>query len=133
MEKEKMNHLRTTGGFFLREKRTHIKVICKVRRLGSENGQFLHNRPSNVKLGMKFYKMKQLGPKLVFPPILVVNWISSPLSFLLSASTAATYIFTAPTCTTTIITLGPCALNAEFQHFIQRFNKLPLLYHRKRG
>jgi hypothetical protein len=42
------------------------------------------------------------------------------LSFILSflfperLNTAATYIFTAPTCTTTIITLGPCALNAEF-------------------
>jgi hypothetical protein len=44
-----------------------------------------------------------------------------------SASTAATYIFTAPTCTTTIITLEPCALNAEFQHFILRFNKISLL------
>ncbi len=96
MKKEKMKHLRTTGGFSLREKRTHIEVICKVRRLGSENGQFLHNRASNVKLGMKFYKMKQmkqLGPKLVFPPILVINGISSPLSFFLSASTSATHIF----------------------------------------
>jgi hypothetical protein len=32
-------------------------------------------------------------------------------------------VFTAPICTTTIITLEPCALNAEFQHFIPRFNK----------
>jgi hypothetical protein len=32
------------------------------------------------------------------------------------------YTFTAPTCTTTIITLEPCALNAEFQHFITRFH-----------
>jgi hypothetical protein len=45
----------------------------------------------------------------------------------MSASTAATYIFTAPTCTTTIVTLEPCALNAEFQHFILRFNKKFLL------
>jgi hypothetical protein len=44
----------------------------------------------------------------------------------MSACTAATYIFTAPTCTT-IITLEPCALNAEFQHFIPRFNKISLL------
>jgi len=44
-----------------------------------------------------------------------------------SASTAATYIFTAPTCTTTTITLEACALNAEFQHFILRFNKISLL------
>jgi hypothetical protein len=57
------------------------------------------------------------------PSILVVNWVSSCLSFFLSASTSPlllrTYIFTAPNyCTTTIITLEPCALNAEFQHFI---------------
>jgi len=31
------------------------------------------------------------------------------------------------TCTTTIITLEPCALNAEFQHFIPRFNQISLL------
>ncbi len=38
------------------------------------------------------------------------------------------YIFVAPpTCTTTTITLKPCALNAEFQHFILRFNKISLL------
>ncbi len=34
------------------------------------------------------------------------------------------HIFTAPTCTTTTITLEPCALNAEFQLFIPRFNKI---------
>jgi hypothetical protein len=39
-------------------------------------------------------------------------------SFFLSASVAATYI---PICT--IITLEPCPLNAEFHHFILRFNK----------
>jgi hypothetical protein len=50
--------------------------------------------------------------------------LSFILSFLfLSASTAATYIFTTPTCTTTTLTLNPCALNADFQHFILRFNK----------
>ncbi len=39
--------------------------------------------------------------------------------------TAAAYIFTAPNCTTTTIMsrLEPCVLNAEFQHFILRFNK----------
>ncbi len=30
---------------------------------------------------------------------------------------------TAPTCKATIISLEPCALNADFQHFIPRFNK----------
>ncbi len=64
--------------------------------------------------------------------VLVLNSFSScfdPLfPFFLSASTAATNSFTAPTCTTTIITyLEPCALNAEFQHFIPRFNKISLL------
>ena len=40
-------------------------------------------------------------------------------------STATAYIFTAPTSRTTIITLEPCALNAEFQHFILDFIKFP--------
>jgi hypothetical protein len=52
------------------------------------------------------------------PSILVVNWVSSCLSFFLRASTAATYIFTAPNCATTIIHLEPRALNAEFQYFV---------------
>ncbi len=76
-----------------------------------------------------FTKRNNRVPKLVFPPILVVNSVSSCLSFFLSASTAATYIFTALTCTTTTITLDPCALNAEFQHFILRFNKISSLVH----
>jgi hypothetical protein len=46
----------------------------------------------------------------------------------MSASTAATYIFTIPTRTATVIPLEPCALNAEFQHFILSFNKCSLLY-----
>jgi hypothetical protein len=57
----------------------------------------------------------------------VVNLISSCLSFFLSASTAFIYIFIVPTYTTTIITLKPCALNVEFQHFILKFNKISLL------
>ncbi len=30
-----------------------IRIICKVTWLGGENGQFQHNRPSNVYLGTK--------------------------------------------------------------------------------
>jgi hypothetical protein len=56
--------------------------------------------------------------KLTKSSILVVNWVSFCLCFFLSASTAATYIFTAPNCRTIIISLEPCALNAEYQHFI---------------
>ncbi len=52
------------------------------------------------------------------PSILVVNWVSSCLSFFLSASTAATYIFSALPYTITIISLQPCALNADFEHFL---------------
>jgi hypothetical protein len=43
----------------------------------------------------------------------------------LSASTVAAYIFTAPTCKATIVSLKPCALNADFKHFILRFIKFP--------
>jgi hypothetical protein len=45
----------------------------------------------------------------------------------MSASTAATYIFIAPNCTTTIIGIEPRALNAGFQRFVLRFNKMSLL------
>jgi hypothetical protein len=58
----------------------------------------------------------------------VVNSVSPCLSFFFSASTVAAYIFTAPTCKVTIISLEPCALNAYFQHFIPRFNKIPTLW-----
>ncbi len=85
----------------------------------------------------------QRGMKLRKPSILVVNWVSSCLSFFLNAATAAaTYIFTAPNCTITVISFEPRALNAEFQHFISelqrfilRFNKMSLLcgYQWKRG
>jgi hypothetical protein len=48
------------------------------------------------------------------------------LSFLFPSQLhfVATYIFTAPTYTTSIIILVPCALNAKFQHFILRCNKI---------
>jgi hypothetical protein len=37
--------------------------------------------------------MRLQGPKLVFLPILVVNWVSSCLSFFLSSSTDCCYIY----------------------------------------
>jgi len=57
----------------------------------------------------------------------MVSRVSPCFSFFLSASTAATYIFTVPTCTATIIPLEPCALNAEIQYFVLRFNKISSL------
>ncbi len=65
---------------------------------------------------------------LFWPRLSFVSWPPPLLLHIFS--------LTAPTCTTTIITLEPCgALNAEFQHFILRFNKTSLLcrYHSKRG
>jgi hypothetical protein len=60
----------------------------------------------------------------------VVNWVSPCLSFFLAPP------FTAPSCKATIISLEPCTLNADFQHFIPRSNKFPYLlygYPSKKG
>jgi hypothetical protein len=65
--------------------------------------------------------------KLRNAPFFVPNWVSSGFdpSFLFPERLHCcycTYIFTAPACTTTIINyLEPCALNAEFHHFIPKF------------
>jgi hypothetical protein len=112
-----------------------IRVISKVRKTHHQNPEIGHTQGDIQKKLAKKYTSIQQGMKLRKPSILVVNWVSSCLSFFLSTSTAATYIFTAPNCTTTIICLNPCALNAEYQHFILRFIKMSLLcrYHWKRG
>jgi hypothetical protein len=57
------------------------------------------------------------------------------VSSFFSASTVPAYIFTALTSKATIISLEPCALNADFQHFIPRSNKifLTLWYTWKKG
>ncbi len=65
---------------------------------------FFHHVPifiNNSKLYViqkpaKKYISIQWGMKLRKPSILVVNWVSSCLSFFLSASTGTTYIFTRP-------------------------------------
>jgi len=96
----------STKTLSLIQDRVRFKKICKK----------VHSR--GVKLrNVPFF----LGGKLSF----ILFW--PPLSLFLSASRAATYIFVAPIYTTTIITLEPCALNAEFQHFIPIFNKISLL------
>ncbi len=67
----------------------------------------------------------------------MVNWVSFALSFFLERlHPLVLHIFSLllPVCTTIRITLEPCALNAEFQHFILRFNKISLLWgHTERG
>jgi hypothetical protein len=86
----------------------------------------IQNKPEKSTLEFQRGEETQKGINLFS-----VNQVSSCLSFFLSASTAATYIFTAPTCTVTITTLECSALNAEFQHFIPRFDKISFLcgYH----
>jgi hypothetical protein len=96
----------------------NIRDIHKVRKRQHQNPEFGHTQGEIFKKRAKTYVRIQWGMKLRKPSTLVINWVSSCLSFLHSASTAATYIFTAPNCTTTIISLEPCGLNAEFQHFI---------------
>jgi hypothetical protein len=111
------------------------KVVRKVRKTEHQNHEFGHTQGEIFKNPAKKYICIQRGMKLRKPSILVVNWVSSCLFFFLGASTAATYIFTAPNCTTTIISLEPCALNAEYQHFTLTFIKMSLLcaYLWKRG
>jgi hypothetical protein len=99
-----------------------IKDIRKVRRLGGKSGQCRHN--SKRLTGNEILQNEVTGTQTS----LSTNF-GGKLSFIASflfpvRSTAATYICTAPTCTTTIITLEPCALNAEFQHFILRLTRM---------
>jgi hypothetical protein len=46
-KKRKLLKVSKKGPFFL-GKSCHIKVICKVMRLGGKNSQFQHNRASSV-------------------------------------------------------------------------------------
>jgi len=67
--------------------------------------------------------MKSLQKEITGTQTSVPTNFGGKLSFIMSASTIATYIFTDPTCAIIIIILEPCALNVEFDHFIPRFNK----------
>jgi len=99
---------------YLWVKELHIRVIRKVRKTQHQNPEFGHTQGEIKTKPAKKYIIIQWGMKLRKPSISVVNWVSSCLSFFLSASTAAAYIFTAPNCTTSIISLERCALNAEY-------------------
>ncbi len=103
------------------------RVIRKVRKTQHQTLILVIHRWDYKKKLAKKYISIQRGMELRKPSILVVNCVSSCLTFFLSTSTSATYIFTAPNCTTTIIILEPCALNAEYEHFILRFIKMSLL------
>jgi hypothetical protein len=109
------------------------RVIYKARKTQYQNLEFGHTQGEIFKKPAKKYISIQLGVKLRIPSIFVKIWISSYLSFFLSASIITKYVFIAPTCITTIIIFKPCALNAKFQHFILKFNEISLLcrYHWK--
>jgi hypothetical protein len=105
------------------------KVNHKVRK--TKHQEFGHTQGEIFIKTCKRVHYHSMRVKLLKPSILVVNLVSSCLSFYMSDSIVATYTFTTPTCTTTIITFKPCALDVEFQHFILRFNQISLLckYH----
>jgi hypothetical protein len=102
-------------------KASNSRVIRKVRKTQHQNPEFGHTQGKIQKTPAKKYISIQRGMKLRKKTINFGGKLSfTPcLSFLLNASTAATYVFTPPNCTTIIISLEPCALNAEwYQHFI---------------
>jgi hypothetical protein len=71
---------------------------------------------------VKFYKRNTIGTQTSFSTNFGAKLSFIP-SFLFPECLRCCYIyiFTPPTCTTTIITYEPCALYAEFQHFILRY------------
>jgi hypothetical protein len=103
------------------------RVILKIIKTQHQNPKFGHTQGEIIFFN---YISIQQGMKLRKPSILVVNWVSSCLSFFLNTSTAAIYIFTDPNITTTVISLEPCcikcwvsAFHTELQHFMLRFHK----------
>jgi hypothetical protein len=89
----------------LPKKPSFNKVICKIRLLGGEKGQFRRNRPSNASLGMKILQNKITGTQTRFS----TNFggkLSFIMSFIFPQRFHCCYIyFTAPIRTTPIITL----------------------------
>jgi hypothetical protein len=72
---------------YLWVKELHIRVIRKVRKTQHQNREFGHTQGEIKTKPAKKYISIQRGMKLRKPSILVVNWVSSCLSFSLSAST----------------------------------------------
>jgi len=96
-----------------------LKLSVKWKKHSTKTLSLVIHKVRLKKKRAKKYISIQRGMK---PSNLVVNWISSYLSFFLSTSTVATYIFTNPNRTIIIISLEPCALNVEFQHFIVSYS-----------
>jgi hypothetical protein len=68
---------------------SYNRVICKVIKTQHQNPEFGHTLGEiRKKKPAKKYISIQSGMKLRNPSILVVNWVSSCLSFLLSDSTS---------------------------------------------
>jgi hypothetical protein len=102
------------------------RVIHKVRKTQHKNPEFDHTEGEiQKKKPAKKYLSIQGGMKLKKPSILVVK-LSFILSFLFPELLPPLLLnifslLLSPNCRT--ISVEPCALNAEFQHFILRFNK----------
>jgi hypothetical protein len=115
----------------------HIRVICKVSWWGggARMASFIsiiadqtlkkENLQSKI-TGTQTSFSINFGGKLSFVLSFLVSW-APPLLLHYIHFCIYIYIFASPTFTTTIISLEHCALNAEFQHFILRFNKMWLL------
>jgi len=122
------------------------KVICKsqvIRKARIASFGIIGHQTHNCWKWKWFLQNEITGTQTSFSTNFGCKQLSfiPSLPFFLSASTAATtyiyiYIFSLLLHVgLRQITLEPCALNAEFQHFILRFNKISLLcrYHWKRG
>ncbi len=96
-----------------------IKVIHNVWRLGGENSQFRHNRGIKWIIGKEISQNEITGTQTSFSTKFGDKRSFFPLSW---APSLLLHKFST-TCTTIIITLEPCALDTEFQHFILRYNK----------
>ncbi len=105
------------------------RTIHNVMQLGSEDGKFYHTRPSNTYLEIQ----NRITETQTSLSINFGGKLSFILSFFFPKHLHCCYIYFH--CSYLYNYYNTCALYAEFQHFILRFNKNSLLcrYHWKRG
>jgi len=100
------------------------RVIRKVKKTQHQNPEFGHTQGEIKKKTLQKSTLALRGDATQK----TINFGSKPsfiLSFLFLERPHCCYIyFPARNCLTIVISLEPCALNAEFQHFILRFIKM---------
>ncbi len=102
------------GGFVLLWRNS-----SKVRWLEGEKGQFRHNNGSKRTTGNEILQNEMTGTQANFPPILLVNWISSP-SFLFPQRLHYCYIYfnlTALTSITATIYIFTCSYLYNYYNY----------------